>query len=327
MKSDKLFGIRFTTNELAIEVFVGEHFAKIGDNLVDYMQLGVADITEDLIKKGNSQEDIDLILRVVGQKVKDESRDNLADFIRDKSCRHYYITGEVLNMCARLKVKEPFDLAWLKQIPNGIRQLNFGDQFFRYNKEDDYIMVLAGKSGPDRTQAMVIDGSFSAFGLDKTVISDIKTIPKPELYSIFFLNLVTRQADIPKVVEQYNEKDLADVIDFEAKSRKQFFQLISFMELAPIEEIILPVGAKHGTRKSPDNLLNEQKFPITIVNKGWNRSITRVGSIDVEGHFRMQAYGPQYSKRKLVFIKPFSYESFPIEARKITITAGLGKKQ
>lgn len=322
MRTDMLYGIIFTTDEPSKNLFIKEHLDKVGADLLSNKPEAMVDFIDQFRPEGAPDGHNRSTLLLAKEEFISRTRIDYNNFLDNSNCSHYYITGEVLQMCKRLKVKEPFDLVWLRPVPNGIRQLNFGNHFFRYEKHDEYIRVLAGMSKSGAINAELP-------GIDPTKSRKIKVrlVPTPDLYNLFYLDLVTLESSIPKLLDDYNEEDLEGVMDFDSSSKKLFYQLITFMELAPIEEIVLPVGAKHGTKKSADNLNNDQQFPVIIVNKGWNRSITRIGNIDVEGHFRMQAYGPQFSKRRLIFIKPFSYESFPIEARKITITAINGKKR
>lgn len=215
------------------------------------------------------------------------------NFVQEQDCRHYYITQPVITICSRLRTKEPFDLAWLAPVKDGKRQLNYNDGFIRYEKKGTRIVVLAAAQNNERNDAYF---QYSFFNMD-------------------IENNTQAEYDGPEQADEFMDEPSAQ--DFDQVSRRRFFQLITFMELAPIEEIFLPAGRKHGTRKSADGLYNEATFPITIVNTSWNRVI-RVGTIDVDGHFRLQAWGPLYSYRRLTWISEYQKTGYNVQALKLT---------
>lgn len=295
-----LYGIRFATNpalkELFLEVFIGMKERKVREYEQGLLtkKLRWAELL------GADEEMLKEIRQGGSWRYPPRDYSEISNFMRQTDCQHYYITKPVLELCSKLRVKEPYDVEWLSPLPDGTRQLNFPGNFIRYSKTGNRIVALAAYSDTDKGM--------------------------PTAFTAFNFDLEKKKLSSTEILDDYDEQNASLGGDYDAVAKKQFFQLITFMELAPIEEITIPVGTKHGTKKSPENLLNTQRFPITVVNSSWNKVIRRQGVIDVGGHFRKQAYGPQYSKRRLIYILPFSYESFPLEAQKTRITVSQGKK-
>jgi len=223
--------------------------------------------------------------------------------LSENGCRHYYITGSVLEMCRKIKVQEPFDLEWLAPIPDGRRQLNFGNQFIRYQKNGARIVAHAASYDEDP-----------------------QTKNKGIRYTFFNMDLEHKQISGVELGDDYNDKNiLTNYLDFDTTSRRLFFQLVSFMELADVQEVLVAPGAKHGVKKAPDNLLNNERFPITVVNTSWNKIIRREG-FSVDGHLRNQRWGPGLSRRRWVWIDPFHKNGYNLNARRLENKNDRGKK-
>lgn len=82
------------------------------------------------------------------------------------------------------------------------------------------------------------------------------------------------------------------------------YALLCFMYLTDNDELILPAGAKHGTKKS-GKIINKLPIPLTIVTSRWNTTVINNNSFGVRGHFRLQACGVGMQDHKLIFIDPF----------------------
>lgn len=213
------------------------------------------------------------------------------ELLQEGGCKQYYITASVLKECKLLKTKKPYDVVWLEPIPDGKRQLNFGNQFIRYQKRDNRIIGLSARLTPRQERAFF---EYTFFHMDLIEKTQSPTMREDE------------------VDDYYNEISSRA---FEEQSRELFFQLISFMELAPLEEIYLPAGRKHGQKKSPNRLLNETSFPIIIVSANWNRNI-HIGKFMVNHHYRLQACGPGQKYRTIIFICPFYKNGYNLKALK-----------
>lgn len=66
---------------------------------------------------------------------------------------------------------------------------------------------------------------------------------------------------------------------------------------------------------------NKTKFPITVIDSTWYTNLISSGAFKVRGHFRLQPYGPDLSKRKLIWINDFEKEGYTRKAKICTATA------
>lgn len=295
MKSDMLFGVKFMNDIDGFKAIL-EHYIVWKMEKAERVKQELEAIT---MKFGEN-------LGLSPQEVMDELQkykvlENLqfpdfrevTELMTTQNCRQYYVTEPVLNMSSKIKVKEPFDLEWLSPVQDGVKQYNFGNNLIRYGKTGDRMVVLA-----------------VAIEKIDTDISELK-------YTFFNLDLDKNKISGKHINDDYDARgSKVTHDDFDASSRKLFFQLITFMELAEIQQVVVAPGRKHGTKKQPDNLLNTGRFPITIVNTNWNKKIITEG-FPVDGHLRKQAWGPSFSKRRLIWIDPFEKKGYNLEAGKL----------
>ncbi|MDR3712350.1 MAG: hypothetical protein P4L51_06015 [Puia sp.] len=292
MKAKSLFGVKFATDE-RYKTQVLDHY-KSGKNKLSEAERNqfVKTATEKGMARGYSREAVEAALAI------DESLDEMPmdfteeeDLLKEDGCKRYYITQNVITHCKRLKTKEPFDLEWLQPVKDGKRQLNFGDSFIRYQKTGCRIVALSAMLTPR---------------------GDIGHLE----YCFFTLDLAAKaQTECQVLTDEEDFEEGADSQEFDAASRKLFFQLITFMELAPVEEIFLPAGRKHGTRKSESCLLNETPYPMTIVTINWNMKI-HLGKFDVPGHYKLQHWGPRNQLRKLIWREGYKTKGYRLNATK-----------
>lgn len=291
MKTAKLFGVRFVT-EPGWKDQVLQHFINVKTESLK------AELAREISQFKITEMSTEALFQEKKKEVEKISKaldfTEVTDFLQDEArCRHYFITAPVLEMSQKIRVKEPFDLEWLLPVPDGKRQLNYGNEFIRYEKKGARIVGLSVKRTIYEQDKNYLNYSFFNMDLDQNRISDSQILDDyaPSIPAISFL-------------------------DFEAQSRKLFFQLITFMELSKIQEVLIAPGRKHGVKKSPDHLLNDSAFPITIVNTNWNKIIRREG-FNVDGHIRKQVWGPGNSKRKLIWIDDYHKNGYNLGAAKV----------
>jgi hypothetical protein len=61
---------------------------------------------------------------------------------------------------------------------------------------------------------------------------------------------------------------------------------------------------------------NKTKLPITVVDSSWYTNLVVSGAFNVAGHFRLQPYGPERSKRRLQWINDFQKNGYIRKAKK-----------
>lgn len=289
MKTAKLFGVRFAKDPAW------------KDNVLQHFITGKIQKEKEARRLENAQlkaieRHFNISADELRQKLDSKSHafdfSEITNFLKEEaSCRHYYITAPVLEMSQKIRVKPPYDVEWLAPVPDGKRQLNFANHFFRYEKNGDRIVAMA---------------------------ATLSATPKTSEYlnySFFNMDLGTKHISASQILDDYDATPSHAIPfqDFESNSRKLFFQLVTFMELSKIQEVWLPPGRKHGSKKSPDHTLNDAEFPITIVNTNWNKIIRREG-FQVDGHLRKQHYGPGNVKRRLIWIDDYHKEGYNLGA-------------
>lgn len=215
------------------------------------------------------------------------------DLFKEDDCHQFYFTQTAINECNKLRVSEPLDLTWLRPVQDVKRQLNFGDRFIRYKKFGSKIIALSAAFTP-RQESDYIKHTFFHFDLGEKRESGI--IMHDSDYTDAYYGLC------PK--------------DFDKQSHNLLFQLITFLELAPIEQVYLPPGDRHSDGLSRSRLRNQEKFPIIMVNCNWNRTV-HIGEIPVESHYRLQPWGPGSKLRKVILIPSHSREGYNIKAHKL----------
>lgn len=227
----------------------------------------------------------------------------VVSLLNEEGCRHYFVTGPVVQLCQKIKVKEPFDIGWLEALKDGKKQLNFGDNFIRYQKTGNQINALAGS-------------------LERTGQTEYFQ------YTFFSFDVTKKIAGRKDIIDDYDNgvAHKKSHSDYDDDARKLFFQMVTFLELASVQEVLVKPGAKHGHKKDDDNLFNKEKFPITIVNSNWNK-IIRTEGFEVEGHLRKQPYGPSRQFRKLIWIDDFHKNGYNLNAGKIADQNPKGMKR
>lgn len=226
----------------------------------------------------------------------------LEELFGEKDCKHYYVTKSVIDTCTRIKVREPFDLEWLRpKLENGIKQWSFDDKLFRFVKNEQKIVVIYA------TEAEIPE------------IYKQRAEEKGVDYAVFDFDLVNKTEE---VIEGNQRRPV------KKDTRLLFFQLLCYIVLAEIEITIVPPGKKHGPKNAKDHVFNEERFPMAIINSNWNRTSMRSegfwvdgeggeGGEDGKGFYRLQACGPGWSERELKLIKPFKKHGYTRKAGKL----------
>lgn len=108
--------------------------------------------------------------------------------------------------------------------------------------------------------------------------------------------------------EHFNHKDVKELEEF-------VYKFLCFFYLTENQEEILPAGKVYGTRKT-GKILNDFKFPMTVVTSKWNTTTIRTDAFGVSGHFRLQPCGPGRTDTELIFIEPFIKNGYKRTASK-----------
>ena len=121
----------------------------------------------------------------------------------------------------------------------------------------------------------------------------------------------------------YDERDMtAFEFDFDLDEDKYYApktqmeafnrvaKLITFIELGDIETVILPPGRNNGKTRNQGKVTNTSEFNVYVVDASWNKLIIRNEGFGVHGHFRLQACGPGYKDRELIWIKSFEKKGY-----------------
>jgi hypothetical protein len=190
------------------------------------------------------------------------SREHTKELFRERSakdgtqCNHFYFTESAVEECEKVNITE-LDMDWLRDAKDDKRQINWGDNFIRYEKKDNRIIAVAA-SFTRRQECKYLQHTFFVFDLN---------IPKVQ-YDLI--------ADIVK--EQCEKDDEDDRRGFEKKMQELLYKMITFLDLLPLKKIKLPkwgcLEDEHEVKKV-ESVYNNQNIPLTVVTvtPNWNSSI------------------------------------------------------
>jgi hypothetical protein len=294
MRTDMLFGIRFTEsgglNLIAAHYYswrmdvMEQQLKSIGPMSLLFEILGVS--KEEQMKRA--------------EKVFLDNPTGIPEF-RDivKICdapnaKQFYITDKVVKMCEEIKISSDFDLTWLSPLKDGLRQLNWGGNLIKYNKQGKDIIAVAVSAYKDLENKD--DYKYTFFKMDL----ETKSITNP----------LTNGNPIGQGGQLFSS------IDYHARCIDLLNRFLIFMELSEITEQVVEPGKKHGTKKSYDNLMNTSKTPVTVVGSNWNKRIIRVGDIEVSSHLRRQRWGPGFSQVRPIIIEEFTKKGYNLKPAK-----------
>lgn len=97
--------------------------------------------------------------------------------------------------------------------------------------------------------------------------------------------------------------------------------MICFIKYCPVETKFVDAGRreKHVGQK----YVNETKERIEILDSTWFTNIVRSEGFQVGGHFRMQAFGKDWSEKRLIWVEPFEKHGYTRKARNPETTSSI----
>ena len=102
---------------------------------------------------------------------------------------------------------------------------------------------------------------------------------------------------------------------FEKEIRDLFLKTLIFILFTEQEIVHLPPGRKTGTR-AQGKVINDSKFPVTVVDSSWNKFLIRNEPFDVRGHLAIRACGVGRKDRRLTWINPYTKSGYKRKAKK-----------
>lgn len=237
------------------------------------------------------------------------SRHHIKELLFEYNCRHYCFTDSALQECEKVHITEPLDMEWLQESADGKRQLNFGDQFIRYEKRGNRIIALAA-SFTRRQEQKYLQHTFFILNLKK------HKSPK------------RRYDPIADLIKEKSEKELEDYAEaFENKSRELLYKMVTFLDLIPLKQITLPAGkylpmdCSSNQANQVDPVSNNEDIPITVVTvtANWNSSLF-IEETKVRGYWREFFCGKGSSKIERRFVKPHFRKGHERAAQKLKST-------
>lgn len=94
------------------------------------------------------------------------------------------------------------------------------------------------------------------------------------------------------------------------------YKLLCFVFLSENEEIIISPGSRYGTKKT-GKIINEFKFPVTIINSKWNITSIRSEEFLVRPHLALRYFGSGRTKWKMVYINEYKKNGYTRPAANI----------
>lgn len=232
---------------------------------------------------------------------------NIKELLLEYDCKHYYFADSAVEECEKVHITEPLDMEWLWDAADGKRQLNFGDQFIRYEKRGNRIIALAA-SFTRRQEQNYLQHTFLVLNLRK------KGFPP------------TQYDPIVDLIKEESEKELDDYAEaFDNKSRMLLYKMITFLDLIPLRQIKLPAGRCLEAGSSSNHVEhqiapvnNNENIPITVVtvNANWNCSLF-IEETWVDGYYKNVLCGKGRTKIKRRFVKRHHRKGYERPAGKL----------
>jgi hypothetical protein len=228
----------------------------------------------------------------IDENLKRTSKDRLMKTIEADGSKFYLLTKTVLDLASRVKIDlNNFDYKFLDTITENKITFLLGDRFYRWTKTEGKINVLCVE------QQEIPDYMKGAYPIGTT--HDIS-------YVFFSFDTHYGALSFPNNA----------VKPFSEETALEFLQLLVFTELSPIETKSIFPNQSTGTRRA-GKYTNDSNSKVIIVDSTWNLNIVITGAFIVSGFFRMQPFGENNSKRKLIWISSFKKNGYTRGAKKI----------
>lgn len=89
-----------------------------------------------------------------------------------------------------------------------------------------------------------------------------------------------------------------------------------FINFAEVETKLMKPNTQIWDERMVNAIYNNKtKSDITVIDSTWYQNLVSSGAFKVRGHFRLQPYGPNNSKRKLTWINEFEKEGYHRKAK------------
>jgi len=257
----------------------------------------------------------------------------ITDLLRDEKNHHYLFKETAKDIASRIKLDkgkfEDFSFITDKLPVKKCTYLVGKDKFFRWvrwSENSDILVICVKLVEPDaefkdeinnmkiafsglsdnQIKKMVLDSKQAGDITEKQYISLISSIDNKNFdeliskgYVYYMWGINEGKLSFPQ--NERNEDFFADMMEF--------VKLLTFTELSELETVILPPNTSVGTKKQ-GKYLNQSNSKITIVDSTWNKVLIKGDSFRVSGHLRLQRYGENLSKVKLIFIDEFEKSGY-----------------
>jgi hypothetical protein len=253
-----------------------------------------------VLKLGSKCLNIDFMYKSEHVLMVKKSIDQLKYLVHHQMCIPSLYTFSVNDYLDKYAHKfEPFLAEYIKEINNIPDILCFPDK---------KVCALFKTSETDST-------GFLGFIL----IEDFKGIYMARFRYFSFLGNKTDEVEIEVVTNGFkNPPD--NFIEHLTKYIENYI-LISitygtFKKFVDVETVLLKGKKKNKVVINKEKYLSNDPLPIEIIDSKYFRNIIRTNGFKVQGHFRMQPYGPNRSKRRLIWINEFEKQGYSIKAKK-----------
>lgn len=286
-------GIEIQSDEFKLSWFedtIKDQIAKIpvngGMSLKDIMRYQLVFLGDDSVLKDKVRSDV------------------LADLNRFRlPVKTYLLRDEAKALASKIPL-DKFDVKVLRQIDNKHGLFLMGkDLAYNYYKYNGSMQVQIYKNGSE-------DGKDYAYLITAYIDIDTGEIEIPDFASDAQEEEVRMNENFTKetkVERRITDKTLDDA--FTSKDFNQFIQMLLFVELSELRIDILQPNEKVGKTKS-NKVINKSKSDIIVVTHKWNVLSIRTESFLVSGHWRIQPYGKNREKKKLIYIDTFEKEGY-----------------
>jgi len=270
--------------------------------------------------------------RVDDLEIKTGSTRQIASILSNDSNLNYYFRNTAIEIAQRIKIDNAKleDYSFLtKNLPDKKCTFLLGsDKFYRWQRwgQDILVMCVKLQDFEEKDKAREVFENMSP----KQIIDIALEKRKKGVISDYDYNSIVSS------LEKRNVKDLTKGVTYytfgfrdgqlgfpQSEKNKdfndemmQFLRLLIFTELSELETEIIQPKQSRGTKKT-GKILNESNQNVTIIDSTWNKILIKSDGFKVSGHLRLQRYGEQKSKVKLIYIDEFEKQGYTRTAKSI----------
>lgn len=224
--------------------------------------------------------------------------------------------NKLINLNPQGISKAIIDQQRVNVLPNGVRRLLFSEkvieQFSKVKVDANFDYRLL-QSLPNRKDTYITGKTkcvryMKEGNLITGIIFDIRKKFEEDflVWTGFGIDCITGQLHYAS--EEMKQDDFAFFVN-------EFLKPLIYTELSAVETRVIENNTSYGTKKN-GKVRNESGIRITLVDTSWNVESIRITGFMVNGHYRLQRCGKNWSGVILKWIEAFEKKGYVRKAKK-----------